>query len=56
LLTIGEVGIQIIQTSNIKNIDGLPIAIADKEKSRYLAGGTLCLDLAELGGAVTSTF
>ncbi|MBC5842692.1 MAG: YeeE/YedE family protein [Flavobacteriaceae bacterium] len=39
----GALGIQIIKRKNIKDIDGLPIAIADKENgnARYLIGGTL---------------
>ena len=39
----GVVGIQIIKRKNIKDIDGLPIVIADKENgnARYLIGGTL---------------
>lgn len=39
----GVVGIQIIKRKNLKDIDGLPIEILDKEKGsiRYWIGGTL---------------
>jgi uncharacterized membrane protein YedE/YeeE len=39
----GVVGIQIIKRKNIKDIDGLPITIEDKESSnsRYWIGGVL---------------
>lgn len=39
----GVIGIQIIKRKNLKDIDGLPIEILDKEKGsmRYWIGGTL---------------
>ena len=39
----GIIGIQIIKRKNLKDIDGLPIEIIDKEKGsiRYWIGGTL---------------
>jgi len=39
----GVVGIQIIKRNNLKDIDGNPIFIQDKEKgnARYWIGGTL---------------
>ncbi len=39
----GVIGIQIIKRKNLKDIDGLPIEILDKEKGsiRYWVGGTL---------------
>ena len=39
----GIIGIQIIKRKNLKDIDGLPIEILDKEKGsiRYWIGGTL---------------
>jgi len=40
-VTTGILGIQIIKRNNIKDINGLPIKIADKDKgtARYLIGG-----------------
>lgn len=39
----GVIGIQIIKRKNLKDVDGLPIEILDKEKGsiRYWLGGTL---------------
>ncbi len=39
----GIIGIQIIKRNNLKDVDGLPIEILDKEKGsiRYWVGGTL---------------
>lgn len=39
----GVIGIQIIKRKNLKDIDGLPIEILDKEKGsiRYWVGGTI---------------
>ena len=39
----GVIGVQFIKRNNVKNIKGLPIEIADKEKGfvRYIIGGTL---------------
>lgn len=39
----GLIGLQIIKTNNIKDIDGKPIVIADKEKGsfRYWVGGLI---------------
>ena len=48
----GLVGIQIIKKTKIKDIKGLPIEIADKEKGTfsYWIGGLLfCLGLAMVG-------
>ncbi len=39
----GVLGVQFIKRNNVKDIKGLPIEIADKEKGfvRYIMGGTL---------------
>jgi len=42
-ITTGLIGLQIIKRNNIKDIDGKPIVIADKEKGsvRYWVGGLI---------------
>lgn len=40
---VGVIGLQLFKRSNLKDIDGQPIVLADKEKgiTRYLVGGLL---------------
>jgi len=42
-VVVGVIGLQIFKISNLKDIDGQPIILADKEKgfTRYLVGGLL---------------
>jgi len=42
-VVVGVIGLQIFKRSNLKDIDGQPIILADKEKgfTRYLVGGLL---------------
>ena len=42
-IAVGVIGIQLMKSSNLKNINGRPIEFKDKEKSvpRYLIGGII---------------